>query len=77
MRNFNYTTTYPTREATESHIAAIDREDRALFDIPDSALSYTTAMDIHRHLLVLKQKLVADLNYFNAIDRAMEEARLA
>ena len=74
MRNFNYSPTYLTREATESHIAAIDEEIRALTSVPGDALSYTTFGDIKNHLYVLKQKLVADLNYFDAIDRAMEEA---
>ncbi len=74
MRNFNYSPTYATREATESHIREIRDEITAMSAVHDGTMGYTTSMSIIRHLQALRQNLENDLKYFDAIDRAMEEA---
>ena len=74
MTNFNYRPTYATRKATESHICEIRNEITAISSVHDGTMGYTTSMSVIRHLQVLKQKLEADLEYFDAIDAAMEQA---
>ena len=74
MKNFNYSPTYATRKATESHIAEIRNEITAISSVHDGTMGYATSMSIIRHLQALRQNLEADLKYFDAIDRAMEEA---
>ena len=70
----NYEPVCMTRKATESHIVAINEEISALCNIPGNVMSYTMTRDIVSHLGWLRTKLYVDLEYFDAIDRTMEEA---
>ena len=74
MTNFDYRTTFITREATECRIAQIIDQVRELALVPGDVLSYTTVREMMVNLTTLRCKLEADLKYFDAIDRAMEQA---
>lgn len=74
MTNFNYKPMYATRKATESHIYAINEELEALGNVPGDVISYTHTRKIMDHLRELRTRMYVDLEYFDAIDRAMEEA---
>lgn len=74
MTNFKYDTTCMSRKATESQIYAINDELEALANVPGDIMSYTVNRGIVKHLTALRTKLYIDLEYFDAIDLAMEQA---
>ena len=73
MKKFEYDTTCMTREATESQITAINEELEALANVPGDVMSYTVNRGIAKHLTTLRTKLYIDLEYFDAIDAALEQ----
>lgn len=74
MTNFNYQPMYATRKATESHREAIEAQIGIIANLAGDQMSYVDAMNIMNHLRKLERRLGHDLKYFDAIDRAMEEA---
>ena len=77
MGDFNYKPMYPTREMTEKELRRLDAEHKALISDDDvfhaiewAGIGHSLYMHVGHMIAALRR----DLKYFDAIDRAMEEA---
>lgn len=62
------------REQTEAKIKQINKQIEILGNVPDEVISYTDVREIMVNLQSLKRQLHRDLKYWDACDRAIEEA---